>query len=249
MTAPEHPQGPGIADRQLADVADLVATGPVDMGAFTQAEMAVVLGEVPALAGVEEAVLAEAVRSLAARGVLHRVPGQAAAEVVGDLGLIVALVATSVGTLDIRRGHDGPADAPWRWLISLFGNGVVGIDRIDALGLHRLSMYSVGGIADVASERMIEGRARIPSGATNPVPISDAELRRVASGAPARWQLIHRVPRRETDTRLVVESMVLRTGETRVDLVTRSPEDDGYQRVPVDRESLREYLKGLFLLR
>ena len=249
MTAPEHPHGPGIADRQLADVADLVATGPVDMGAFTQAEMAVVLGEVPALAGVEEAVLAEAVRSLAARGVLHRVPGQAAAEVVGDLGLIVALVATSVGTLDIRRGHDGPADAPWRWLISLFGNGVVGIDRIDALGLHRLSMYSVGGIADVASERMIEGRARIPSGATNPVPISDAELRRVASGAPARWQLIHRVPRRETDTRLVVESMVLRTGETRVDLVTRSPEDDGYQRVPVDRESLREYLKGLFLLR
>ncbi|HSO04498.1 MAG TPA: hypothetical protein VLQ92_08465, partial [Candidatus Limnocylindrales bacterium] len=61
MTAPEHPHGPGIADRQLADVADLVATGPVDMGAFTQAEMAVVLGEVPALAGVEEAVLAEAV--------------------------------------------------------------------------------------------------------------------------------------------------------------------------------------------
>ena len=71
----------------------------------------------------------------------------------------------------------------------------------------------------------------------------------MAEAAPARWQLIHRVPRRETGTRLVVESMVLRTGETRVDLVTRHPRDDGYQRVAVDAESLREYLKGLFSLR
>jgi hypothetical protein len=249
MTAVEQPDSPGLAEKQLADVAALVATGPVDMGAFTQAEMAVVLGDVPALAGVEEAVLAEAVRSLAARGVLHRVPGQAAAEVVGDLGLVVALVATSVGTLDIRRGHEGPADAPWRWLISLFGNGVVGIDRIDALGLHRLSMYSVGGIADVVADRMIDGKAKIPAGSDQPVRISDAELRRVADVAPTRWQLIHRVPRRETGTRLVVESMVLRTGETRVDLVTRTPEDDGYQRVAVDAGTLREYLRGLFLLR
>jgi len=249
MTAPDQPGSPGLADKQLADVADLVATGPVDMGAFTQAEMAVVLGDVPALAGVEEAVLAEAVRSLAARGVLHRVPGEAAAEVVGDLGLIVALVATSVGTLDIRRGHEAPADAPWRWLISLFGNGVVGIDRIDALGLHRLSMYSVGGIADVVADRLIDGRARIPDGGDQPVALTDADLRRVAEAAPTRWQLIHRVPRRETGTRLVVESLVLRTSETRVDLVTRTPEGDGYQRLAVDAESLREYLRGLFLLR
>ena len=164
MTAVDQPDALGLAEKQLADVAALVETGPVDMGAFTQAEMAVVLGDVPALAGVEEAVLAEAVRSLAARGVLHRVPGEAAAEVVGDLGLVVALVATSVGTLDIRRGHEGPADAPWRWLISLFDMGVVGIDRIDALGLHRLSLYSVGGIAQAAAERMIDGKAKIPSG-------------------------------------------------------------------------------------
>jgi hypothetical protein len=125
----------------------------------------------------------------------------------------------------------------------------VGGDRIGALGVHRLSMYSVGGIADVAAERLIHGRARIPSGAEEPVPITDAELRRVVGAAPTRWQLIHRVPRRDSDTRLVVESMVVRTAETRVDLVTRAPEDHGYQRVAVDRESLREYLRGLFTLR
>ncbi len=249
MTAVDGPDAVPLAEQQLADVADLVATGPVDMGAFTQAEMAVVLGDVPALAGVQEVVLAEAVRALAARGVLHRVPGEASAEVVGDLGLMVALVATSVGTLDIRRGHEGPADAPWRWLISLFGSSVVGVDRIDALGLHRLSLHSVGGIADVVADRLIEGKARIPADETAPVPITDAQLRRAAKAAPTRWQLIHRVPRRESGTRLVVESMVLRSGETRVDLVTRTPNGKGYQRMAVDAASLREYLRGLFALR
>lgn len=249
MTAADTPDPGTLADQQLADIAELVATGPVDLGAFTQAEMAVVLGDVPALAGVEDAVLAEAVRSLAARGVLYRVPGEASAEVVGDLGLVVALVASSIGTLDIRRGHEGEADAPWRWLISLFGNQVVGVDRIDALGLHRISLFSVGGVADAVVERMLSGRARIPDGAAEPIPISDAELRRVAELAPERWQLIHRVPRRETGTRLVVDSMVLRTGEARVDLVTHRPEGEGYQRVAVDAETLRDYLRGLFTLR
>ena len=60
--------GQPSAQRQLADLAELVATGPVDLGAYTQAEMAVVLGDLPALAGVDDEVLAEAVRSLAARG-------------------------------------------------------------------------------------------------------------------------------------------------------------------------------------
>ena len=162
----------------------------------------------------------------------------------------MALVATSVGTLDIRRGHDGPADAPWRWLISLFGNGVVGIDRIDALGLHRLSMYSVGGIADVVAERMIDGKAKIPERrGRSPSRSAMPQLRRVAKAAPARWQLIHRVPRRETDTRLVVESMVLRTGETRVDLVTRTPDDRIPARGRRRRVACASTSRGLFLLR
>jgi hypothetical protein len=123
------------------------------------------------------------------------------------------------------------------------------LDRIDALGLHRLSLYSVGGIADVVADRLIAGKARIPADETAAVPITDAQLRRVAAAAPARWQLIHRVPRRDSGTRLVVESMVLRTGETRVDLVTRTPEGEGYQRMAVDAGSLRDYLRGLFTLR
>lgn len=234
-------------DGQLADIAELVATGPVDLGAYTQAQMAVVLGDVPALSGVEDAVLAEAVRALAARGILHRVPGTDSAEVVGDLGLVVALVANSVGTMDIRRGHEGPADAPWRWLISLFRNRVVGIDRIDALGLHRISLYSVGGVAKVVAERMIDGRAKVPAGAGDPVPISDAQVRALAEGARTRWQVIHRIPQPD-GTRLVIDALVLRLDDARVEVVTRHPEDPGYQRFAVDHDSLREFLMGLFRL-
>jgi hypothetical protein len=234
-------------DGQLADIAELVETGPVDLGAYTQAEMAVVLGDVPALAGVEDAVLAEAVRSLAARGVLHRVPGTDSAEVVGDLGLIVALVANSVGTMEIRRGHAGPADAPWRWLISLFRNKVVGIDRIDALGLHRISLFSVGGIAKVVAERMIDGRARVPDGAGTPVPISDGQVRKITEAASARWQVIHRIPRPD-GTRLVIDALVLRLDDARIEVITRHPDDAGYQRFAVDHESLREFLISLFRL-
>ena len=236
------------AQRQLADLAELVATGPVELGAYTQAEMAVVLGDVPALVGVGDEVLAEAVRSLAARGVLHRVPGQQAAEVVGDLGLLVALMAHSVGTLEIRRGHAGPANSDWRWLMSLFGSQVVGVDRIDTLGLHRLSLLAVGSVADQVAHRMIEGRAKVPAGADAPMPIDDDQVRRLAERATTRWQLIHRVPRGGRP-RLAVDALVVRIDPERVDLITRNPDTAGYQRMAVDTRSLASFLRGLFTLR
>ena len=233
---------------QLDDLAALVATGPVDLGAYTQAEMAVVLGEAPALAGVQDEVLAEAVRALAARGLLHRTPGQASVEVVGDLGLIVALVASSVGALDVRRGHAEPPDRPWRWLVSVFANGVVGVDRIDALGLHRLSLHSSAHLARTLAERLIDGRAHVPADGRHPTPVTDEQVRRVAEQAQHRYQLIMRV-RRPEGVSIVVDSLVLRSGETRVDLITRAGRADGYQRLAVDHASLESFLEELFALR
>lgn len=244
---PSTDQAQPTAQQQLADLAELVDTGPLDLGAFTQAELAVVLGGVPALAGVGDEALAEAVRSLAARGVLHRVPGQPQAEVVGDLGLLVALTTHSVGTLEIRRGHPGPANSDWRWLVSLFGYQVVGVDQIDALGLHRLSLVSVGMVADEVASRMCEGRAKVRSGAEIPVAIADDEVRRLAHDAPRRWQLIHHVPR--TDGRgLTVDALVLRVDDDHVDLITRAPETEGYQRSSVDAQMLAQFVRGLFAL-
>ena len=243
MTTPD-----ALRDQQLADIAELVETGPVDLGAYTQAELAVVLGEVPALAGIEDVVLAEAVRSLAARGLLFHEPGQEFVDIVGDIGLVVALVAMRTSTLEIRRGHDGAPDQPWRWGLSLLPMRVVGLDRVDALGLHRLALMSVEGVADVVVERLIDGRARIPGGVAAPVASATAQLRQLAEGASSRWQLIHRVPRPD-GTQLVVDALVLRTGQERVDLVTRAPDGEGYRRTPVDAAALREFLVGLAAIR
>jgi hypothetical protein len=243
MTGPDV-----VRDQQLADIAELVEIGPVDLGAYTQAELAVVLGELPGLAGVTEPVLAEAVRSLAARGLLYREPDEHTVSVVGDLGLIVALAATRTGTLEIRRGHPGAPDQPWRWAVSLLPRHVVAIDRVDALGLHRFSLHSVHGVADVLVDRLIDGRARIPAEEAAPTLVDDAELRALTESATTRWQLIHRVPRAD-GTFLVVDALVLRTGESRVDLVSRTPDEAGYQRVPVDAAALRTFLIGLTTLR
>jgi hypothetical protein len=232
---------------QLADLAELVATGPLELGAFTQAEMAVVLGDVPTLAGVGDEALAEAVRSLAARGVLHRVPGETQAEVVGDLGLLVALNELSVGTLEIRRGHPGPANADWRWLVSLYGYQVVGVDQIDALGLHRLSLVSVGMVTDEVAARMCKGRATVRPGAGEPVALSDDEVLRLAQQAPERWQLIHHVPRRGGPG-LTVDALVVRIDDVHMDLITRSPDIEGYQRSSVDAGTLAAFMRGLFAL-
>lgn len=237
-----------VGDQQLADLAELVGTGPVDLGAYTQAELSVVLGQVSALSVSEDAVLAEAVRSLAARGLLFREPQGDAVSIVGDLGLIRALVDMRIATLEIRRGHEGPSDQPWRWGISLLPRRVAAVDRVDALGLHRLALVSTEGLVDIIVERLIDGRADVPHDGTIPVGLSDEEVRAAAAEATASWQLIHRVHRSD-GTQLVVDALVLRTGDTRVDLVTAAPDDPGYQRVAVDAAALGEFLVGLAALR
>jgi len=235
-------------DGQLADIAELVRSGPVDLGAYTQAELVVVLGNVPALAGVPEVALAEAVRSLAARGVLYRGSGSDTVEVVGDLGLVVALMASAVGALDIRRGHAGPDDEPWRWLVATFPNGVVAVDRIDALGLHRLALHSTTGVAQAITTRLIGGRARVPRGQGGSQQITDEEMRALTERASLRWQLIQRVARPD-GTRLEIDAIVVRTGPDRVELITRTPDGAGYQRAVVNERALRGFVTTLAELR
>jgi hypothetical protein len=241
---------PGAAGRgrpieeQLASLAELIATGPIDFGCYTQAELAVVLGEAPALAGLADDVLAEGVRSLAARGLLFRSPDGDHVDVVGELGLIAALLPLSTGVFEIRRGHAGAPDQPWRWMIAVLPLGVAGVDRVDPLGLHRLSLISISGLAKTVAERVIDGPARIPHGDPAPVPMTVDEVRDAAVRARARWQIAHRL-RRADGTRAEVEVQVLRTGSDRVELLTRNPDDGGYHRTPLDVESLRALLVEL----
>lgn len=231
-------------ESQLDDLVELVAAGPVDLGAYTQAELAVVTGEIPPVEEVEPDVLAEAVRSLAARGLLSRSPGSDTIDVFGDLGLVVGLEALESGTLEIRRGVDGPADEPWRWLISFFPRGLVGVDRVDALGLHRLSLVSVSGVIDELVKQILDGPARIPADGDAPIHVTADEVRRVAELAPSRWQLIYRSQRTDGTT-LVVDALVLRVGETRVDVITADPGSDSYLRTAVDDDALRDFVRSI----
>jgi hypothetical protein len=233
-------------EEQLASLAELVETGPIDFGCYTQAELAVVLGEAPALAGLADDVLAEGVRSLAARGLLFRSPDGDHVDVVGELGLIAALLPLNTGVFEIRRGHAGAPDQPWRWMIAVLPLGVAGVDRVDPLGLHRLSLISVTGLAKTVAERVIDGPARVPEGDPAPAPMTVDEVRTAAEQAQARWQITHRL-RRPDGTLRETEVQVLRTGPDRVDLLTRDPDADGYHRTALDVESLRALLVQLAL--
>ena len=231
-------------EEQLTALSELVATGPIDFGCYTQAELAVVLGEAPALAGLADDVLAEGVRSLAARGVLYRSPDGDHVDVAGELGLIAALTPLNHSVFEIRRGHPGAPDEPWRWMIAVLPKGVAAVDRIDPLGLHRLSMISIEGLGRTVAERLIDGAARIPDDDGEPAPLSLAEARTLVQQSEQQYQLAHRV-RRDDGTRLQTEFQILRTGPDRVDLLSLDPEGDGYHRTALDTESLRLLLVEL----
>ena len=47
---------------------------------------------------------------------------------------------------------------------------------------------------------------------------------------------------------LTVDALVLRIDDDRVDLITRSPETEGYQRSTVDSHTLAQFMRGLFAL-
>ncbi len=259
MTSPADPEPVDIADvgrvhresratpelqAQLEEFAELVRTGPVRLGSYTQAELAVVLGDAPALQGSSPEVLAEAARSLAARGVLFRSPDTGQVTVVGDLGLVLALVTTRIGTLEIRRGHSqGAANEPWRWLITVLPHGVVAIDRIDTLGLHRLSVHSAEGVAETLVDQLLDGPARIPRDEP-PAVIGADEARVLLTRGRTRWQLVLRRPAGD-GVIVATEAHVVRTGENRVDLIIRKPDGGEHTRTAVDARSLRQFLVDL----
>src|SRR6201992_3705436 len=92
--APPPPRGPeeaALPDGLVSAVVSLVDTGPVMLGAYTTAELTAVDAVVDFLqARPSDEVLAEAVRSLAARQLLVAGSGGTEVRVQGDLGITVA---------------------------------------------------------------------------------------------------------------------------------------------------------------
>lgn len=127
-------------------VVNLVHTGPVMLGAYTVAELTAVDAVVDFLeARPSHDELTEAVRSLAARQLLLAGDSDGSGEQVqvrGDLGIAVAFEQRARMVLDARVTGTRTGE-PWRFLLLPQPERICLIVRIDALGVHQLSLHTM----------------------------------------------------------------------------------------------------------
>ncbi|HMS60748.1 MAG TPA: hypothetical protein PKD63_00595 [Solirubrobacteraceae bacterium] len=158
----------------IDSVVHLVSTGPVPLGAYTLAEIDAVNGVIDFIEREPAPELvAEAVRSLAARNLITTAPGADEVQVRGDLGIAIAFQERARIVLDARVTGSEP-DQPWRFLLLPQPEGVTLEILIDALGIH---FYELRTTED-ALERLWE---RLPHGDRGP---ADASADAVLAASP-----------------------------------------------------------------
>jgi hypothetical protein len=140
-TAVGGPDQASVPEGLVTAVVNLVGTGPVLLGAYTLAELAAVDAIVDFLeARPSDEVLAEAVRSLAARQLLVAGSAGHQVRVRGDLGIAVAFEQRAKMVLDARVTGTVPGE-PWRTLLLPQPEHIFLVVRIDALGVHEIGLY------------------------------------------------------------------------------------------------------------
>lgn len=163
-----------VPDELVSAVVHLVGTGPVPLGAYTPAEICAVGGLIDFLeAEPSNEVIAEAVRSLAARDLITTDTGDEHIDVRGDLGIALAFQQRSQVVIDARRtGTD--ADTPWRFLLMPQPEDVTLEVVIDALGIHFFWLRKT----DDAIRRLLK---QLPGGEPGP---RDADLDETLTASP-----------------------------------------------------------------
>ncbi len=173
MTPSEETQD-GVPEGLITAVVELVGTGPVALGAYTLAEIAAVDGVIDFIEREPAPELvAEAVRSLAARNLITTEPGADRVDVRGDLGIALAFQERSRTVVDVRVTGTEP-DQPWRFLLMTQPEGVTLEALIDALGIHLYALRTSG----EALERLWD---RLPSGDRGP---KDADADAILAASP-----------------------------------------------------------------
>jgi len=132
-----------VPEALVPAVVNLVNTGPVLLGAYTIAELTAVDAIVDFLeTRPSDEVLAEAVRSLAARQLLVAGSAGEQVRVRGDLGIAVAFQQRARMVLDARATGTDPGE-PWRILLLPQPERICLVVRIDALGIHEMGLYKL----------------------------------------------------------------------------------------------------------
>jgi hypothetical protein len=174
------PGGASVPEGLVASVVSLVGTGPVLLGAYTIAELTAVDAIVDFLeARPSDEVLAEAVRSLAARQLLVAGPPGEQVQVRGDLGIAVAFQQRARMVVDARVTGTEPGE-PWRILLLPQPERICLVVRIDALGIHELGLYPFDDALGLLNAMLPRG-PRADAGPAGGGPADDG----TADGGPA----------------------------------------------------------------
>lgn len=218
----------------ITAVVNLVATGPVLLGAYTLAEIAAVGGVIDWLERVPNPEpVAEAVRSLAARDLITTEAGDEHIEVRGDLGIGLAFQQRSRLVLDARVTGTEP-DTPWRFLLMPQPEQITLEVRIDALGIH---FYSLRKTTE-ALRRLIE---QLPHGERGP---TDAELDAALTESP-RTALVT-VTHWQDDGARESTDVILASGEQRLHVFLRDAENpERFVAQALDGDEVRALIEQL----
>ncbi len=156
-----------VPEGLVSAVVNLVNTGPVLLGAYTIAELTAVDAVVDFLEGrPSDEVLAEAVRSLAARQLLVAGAAGEQVRVQGDLGIAVAFEQRARVVLDARvTGTE--AGEPWRVLLLPQPEGIGLQFSIDALGIHQVGLYQLDEALKSLADWLPHGSQADPDGAVD----------------------------------------------------------------------------------
>ncbi|MBV9095283.1 MAG: hypothetical protein JO132_15625 [Streptosporangiaceae bacterium] len=224
MSEPDGRPGPAGAQQAsvpeglVSAVVNLVNTGPVLLGAYTIAELTAVDAVVDFLeARPSDEVLAEAVRSLAARQLLVAGDGDQV-QVRGDLGIAVAFEQRAHMVLDARLTGTEPGE-PWRVLLLPQPEKICLHYRIDALGIHQIGLYKLDQALDFLAD-WLPGGPR-----AGPDPAVDADSLLGSAGRSALVTVTRYTTQGSAEIAGASTDLILARRDGRLYVLTRDPAD------------------------